>query len=85
MAFASLTFIADAILHAGFSAVVVGVFFSFISIHSFLVPLSCATPCSSLWQRDNWISQQVEFTGSQESLVPTAEPLYPGKTLQREP
>lgn len=62
-----------------------GCFISFISIHSLLAPLSCFAPCSSLWQRDNWISQQVEFAGSQENLVPTAEPLRPGKTLQREP
>lgn len=82
MVFASLTFIGDVVLDVGFSAVVL---FPLLSIHSLLVPLSCFAPCSSLWQRDNWISQQVEFTGSQENLVPTAEPLHPGKTLHWEP
>lgn len=82
MVFASLTFIADVVLDAGvFSTCSI----SFTSIHSLLVPLPCHAPRSSLWQRDNWISQQVEFTGSQENLVPTAEPLHPGKTLQWKP
>lgn len=75
MVFASLTFTADVILHAGLLLAVLFPLFPFI----LSLPTCVPRTSSSLWQGDNWISQQVQFTESQGNLVPTAEPSALGK------